>query len=233
VQDQCMTSEIFGSRKCDCRQQLDLSLEQLQQAAADAFDVLATAASPLSAEAQLCSLGSAHDADRIVGVVVYMPQEGRGVGLGQKVAAYALQEDASGADGSLSPGLDTVDANRALGLPDDAREYSAVPFVLADLGLLEPAAQGASSAAEASTVRWNQPATCDPLVLLTNNPRKMEHLCSLGVPLSGRASCHAPPFSVESAKYLEAKARRMGHDIPDKYLEYRATASAYGESSVS
>ena len=53
-----------------------------------------------------------------------MPQEGRGIGLANKVAAYKLQEE----------GYDTVDANRALGLPDDARRYDSVVDILADLG---------------------------------------------------------------------------------------------------
>eukprot|EP00037_Helgoeca_nana_P018349 m.175538 g.175538 ORF g.175538 m.175538 type:complete len:189 (-) comp24412_c0_seq2:926-1492(-) len=80
VHDQCITSEVFGSLKCDCREQLLLALRRL-------------ASEP--------------------GAVIYMPQEGRGIGLGNKIRAYHLQE---------SQGLDTVDANLALGLPEEARQ---------------------------------------------------------------------------------------------------------------
>ena len=93
VHDACFTSEVLGSLKCDCREQLALALEVIQ-------------AQP-------------------PGMVIYLQQEGRGIGLANKIAAYALQEK----------GLDTVDANRALGLPDDCREYSAVRHILEDLGV--------------------------------------------------------------------------------------------------
>ena len=78
VHDACLTSEILGSLKCDCAQQLRLSQRHLSQKG---------------------------------GMLIYTPQEGRGIGLASKVAAYALQER----------GLDTVDANVALGLPAEAR----------------------------------------------------------------------------------------------------------------
>ena len=87
VHDACLTSEILGSLKCDCAQQLRLSQHHLAK----------------------------HG-----GVLIYTPQEGRGIGLAAKVAAYALQEG----------GLDTVDANVALGLPAEARDYSAVRDIL-------------------------------------------------------------------------------------------------------
>ena len=93
VHDACFTSEVLGSLKCDCREQLHHALEYIH------------AAPP--------------------GMVIYLQQEGRGIGLANKIAAYALQEK----------GLDTVDANRALGLPDDCREYTAVRHILQDLGI--------------------------------------------------------------------------------------------------
>lgn len=143
VHDECLTSEVLGSLKCDCKDQLDHALDYIQQ----------------------------HDG----GVVLYLRQEGRGIGLANKIAAYALQQE----------GLDTVDANRALGLPDDARRYHAAAAILADLQL-------------------------DSIRLMTNNPRKIERLQAHGVNIRGRI-----PVIVEtnphSEGYIEAKAARMGH----------------------
>jgi GTP cyclohydrolase II len=144
VHDACFTSEVLGSLKCDCADQLALSL-----------DYIAGPGAP--------------------GLVIYLQQEGRGIGLANKIAAYALQEG----------GLDTVDANRALGLPDDAREYSSVAAILADLGI--------------ASVR-----------LMTNNPRKVELLRGLGVAVVGRIPCLVQAQE-HSLGYLLAKARRMSH----------------------
>lgn len=90
IHDQCLTSEVFGSRRCDCSQQLQMALKHVAQ----------------------------HG-----GAVVYLQQEGRGIGLANKVAAYALQD----------VGLDTVDANLHLGFPDDCRNYGAIPSILHDM----------------------------------------------------------------------------------------------------
>ncbi|KAI9918139.1 hypothetical protein PsorP6_012757 [Peronosclerospora sorghi] len=92
VHDQCFTSEVFGSLKCDCREQLDYAKAYTKQ----------------------------HG-----GVVIYMPQEGRGIGLANKIMAYSVQER----------GLDTVDANRVLGFKDDYRSYEPVVAILKDLGV--------------------------------------------------------------------------------------------------
>ncbi|MDP2340086.1 MAG: GTP cyclohydrolase II [Deltaproteobacteria bacterium] len=92
VHSECLTSEVFGSVKCDCKQQLDRALDLI--------------------------------AKRGRGVVIYLRgHEGRGIGLGDKVRAYALQEQ----------GHDTVDANRMLSLPDDSRDFSMVKAILDDL----------------------------------------------------------------------------------------------------
>ncbi|HEV8321689.1 MAG TPA: GTP cyclohydrolase II [Myxococcota bacterium] len=93
VHSECLTSEVLGSLRCDCRDQLEVSLRDL---------------------------GS-----RDQGVLVYLRQEGRGVGLVNKVRAYALQEQ----------GRDTVDANLELGLPDDPREYDVAAAMLTSLGV--------------------------------------------------------------------------------------------------
>ncbi len=92
VHDQCVTSEVLGSLRCDCKEQLDASLKYINK----------------------------HG-----GAVIYLQQEGRGIGLANKVAAYALQET----------GMDTVEANRHLGFQDDERTYECVPAILQDLGI--------------------------------------------------------------------------------------------------
>jgi GTP cyclohydrolase II len=94
VHSECLTSEVFGSVKCECKLQLDRALDLI--------------------------------ARRGRGVVIYLRgHEGRGIGLGDKVRAYALQEQ----------GHDTVDANRLLGLPDDVRNFGPVGDILRDLGV--------------------------------------------------------------------------------------------------
>jgi len=109
------------------------------------------------------------------GVLLYLPQEGRGIGLANKIRAYALQDD----------GLDTVDANLALGLPVDRRDYAAAAAILRKLGLRQ--------------VR-----------LLTNNPLKSAALERNGVRVVERVPLSMPPNAV-NRYYLRTKADRMGH----------------------
>jgi 3,4-dihydroxy 2-butanone 4-phosphate synthase/GTP cyclohydrolase II len=111
------------------------------------------------------------------GVLLYLPQEGRGIGLANKIRAYALQDH----------GLDTVDANLALGLPVDRRDYAAAADVLLSLGLRR--------------VR-----------LLTNNPLKRQALERHGVEVLERVPLAIAPNS-ENVHYLRTKADRMGHLI--------------------
>ena len=115
------------------------------------------------------------------GVIVYMRgHEGRGIGLLHKLQAYALQDD----------GLDTVDANLALGLPADARDYGTGAQILGDLGL--------------STIR-----------LMTNNPAKRVGLEAFGLTVSERVPLPSVP-TPENAAYLSTKRMRMGHLLADE-----------------
>ncbi len=113
------------------------------------------------------------------GVLLYLRQEGRGIGLVNKIRAYALQQ----------AGADTVEANRLLGLPDDARDYSVAASMLSQLGV--------------KRVR-----------LLTNNPAKVEALQRLGIEVVERLPLHMPTNPHNEA-YLQTKSRRMGHYGPD------------------
>jgi len=116
---------------------------------------------------------------RGAGIVLYLRQEGRGIGLLNKVRAYHLQ----------SRGYDTVDANRALGLPDDARTYEVVPEMLAHFGV-------------------------PSISLMTNNPDKLSKLTALGVSVE-RCLPVVAMTNPHSAGYFEAKRKRMGHQLPE------------------
>ena len=146
VHSECITSEVFGSLKCDCKEQLE------------------------AAQAEIARRGA--------GAILYLRQEGRGIGLANKIRAYALQ----------AKGADTVDANRLLGLPDDARTYDVAAEMLRALGV-------------------------ESISLMTNNPEKVEQLRKLGVavdsrlPVLVRANAH-------SRAYLDAKRKRMRHSLP-------------------
>jgi 3,4-dihydroxy 2-butanone 4-phosphate synthase/GTP cyclohydrolase II len=120
-----------------------------------------------------------------VGALVYLPQEGRGIGLIEKVRAYALQDQ----------GLDTVEANLALGYRADERDYGVGLQILQDLGL--------------TSVR-----------LLTNNPKKADAFVihGHGLEVVDQVPIIAPDES-ERRKYLEAKRDRMGHRLPPSPLE--------------
>ena len=114
------------------------------------------------------------------GVVIYLRgQEGRGIGLANKLRAYQLQEQ----------GIDTLDANLQLGLPADARDYTAAAGILADLGI-------------------------DSIRLLTNNPDKVAQLERHGVTVADRVPLFVG-VTEQNRGYLTAKRDRMGHELPD------------------
>jgi 3,4-dihydroxy 2-butanone 4-phosphate synthase / GTP cyclohydrolase II len=148
MHSECITGEAFGSLKCECGPQLEGAMDAIQ-------------------------------ADPNGGVVIYLRgQEGRGIGLLNKLKAYALQEK----------GLDTVDANLALGLPSEAREYGAAVAILKDLGI--------------TSVR-----------LLTNNPAKINFLEEAGIAVTETVPLIVG-LAAQNEGYLEAKRARMGHKIP-------------------
>lgn len=118
IHDQCFTSEVFRSQRCDCKEQLKMSLEYIQE----------------------------HG-----GAIIYLQQEGRGIGLANKVAAYALQD----------VGMDTVDANTHLGFPEDCRQYGVVPSILADMDI------------ESIRLITNNPRKLDRLVALGVNVEEL------------------------------------------------------------
>src|SRR5687767_1214862 len=112
------------------------------------------------------------------GVLLYLRQEGRGIGLANKVSTYALQEQ----------GLDTVEANLALGLPEDMRDYRVAAEMLLDLGVRRAR-------------------------LLTNNPAKIEGLGHYGVEVVERVPLGISP-NPSNLAYLRTKREKMGHLFP-------------------
>jgi GTP cyclohydrolase II len=143
VHSECFTGDVLCSRRCDCGEQLDLSMRLIAEAGA--------------------------------GVILYLRQEGRGIGLLKKLQAYKLQDQ----------GLDTVDANLALGHQADERDYDIAAHILNDLGI--------------RSIR-----------LLTNNPHKIESLENLGIGITERIPLMTRVTS-DNCRYLRTKMERLHH----------------------
>ncbi|HEV2956557.1 MAG TPA: GTP cyclohydrolase II [Xanthobacteraceae bacterium] len=143
----CLTGDVFGSRRCDCGDQLRLALARLDEEGG--------------------------------GIILYLRQEGRGLGLANKMRAYQLQDE----------GLDTLDANATLGFDDDERDYGIAVRMLELLG-------------------------CKRVLLLTNNPAKLDGLARAGIEVSGRIPLQGA-INADNRRYLTAKATRAGHKLDD------------------
>jgi GTP cyclohydrolase II len=145
IHSQCLTGEVFGSLRCDCRGQLEMAMSTI--------------------------------AERGFGLVIYLHQEGRGIGLMSKLQAYALQDQ----------GLDTIEANEALGFDADCRDFTLAVAVLHELNIRQ--------------VR-----------VMSNNPQKVEALIKGGIEVIELIACEAPP-SPYALPYLRTKKEKMGHSL--------------------
>lgn len=145
LHSECLTGDVMGSLRCDCRDQLEAALKKIGQMQR--------------------------------GVVLYLRQEGRGIGLINKIRAYSLQDQ----------GLDTVEANLALGFRDDERDYAVAAHMLQALKI-------------------------ESIQLMTNNPKKIDQLTRYGIKVNGRIP-HIMEPNKHNQFYLETKAAKSGHMI--------------------
>ena len=149
LHSECLTGDLLGSLRCDCGPQLDGALEAMAEEARSGG----------------------------WGVLLYLRQEGRGIGLVNKLRAYRLQDE----------GFDTLEANRRLGLPEEARDFPVAARMLDLLGV--------------RGVR-----------LMTNNPAKVAALEAAGTTVAERVA-HSLPANPHNARYLATKRDRAGHLI--------------------
>lgn len=146
VHSLCVTGDIFGSKRCDCGDQLHQALTNIEQNGK--------------------------------GILLYMNQEGRGIGLINKLKAYKLQEE----------GMDTVEANIALGFKPDHRDYGIGAQILRTLGVTK-------------------------MKLMTNNPTKRVGLQGYGLEIVEQVSLEIDALP-ENEHYLKTKRDKMGHQLP-------------------
>lgn len=157
LHSECLTGDVMGSLRCDCRDQLEAALKKIGQMEK--------------------------------GMVLYLRQEGRGIGLINKIRAYSLQDQ----------GLDTVEANLALGFRDDERDYAVAAHMLMSLKIKS-------------------------VQLMTNNPKKIDQLMRYGIRVNGRVP-HIMEPNEHNRFYLETKAAKSGHMIDFYGKEHLAEQS--------
>lgn len=190
IHSECFTGETIGSLRCDCGEQLDEAMRRI----AEPQRLPSDATSEYLPTPEASRAPSPHQRGQLVpgrGVVIYMRQEGRGIGLLEKIRAYNLQD----------LGHDTVTANLMLGHGADERTYAVAAEILRDLGLAGDEALGKGG------VR-----------LLTNNPEKVVGLSGEGIRISDRVGMvprdwqcrHDCPSAAEEKEYDEWRARRAG-----------------------
>ena len=142
IHSECMTGDVFASRRCDCGPQLHTALRHFKE----------------------------HG-----GMLIYLRQEGRGIGLVEKLKAYNLQEG----------GMNTFEANVAMGHEEDARDYADAAEILGHYGVRE-------------------------IELLTNNPKKVEAMRGHGITVARRMPV-VVPTNPHNAEYMKAKEEITGH----------------------
>ncbi len=143
IHSECLTGDVFGSRRCDCGEQLHEAMDRIEAAGR--------------------------------GVLLYLRQEGRGIGLINKLKAYELQE----------MGMDTVEANLALGFKPDLRDYGVAAEILSELGISK-------------------------IILMTNNPMKIKGLAGYGLTVVDRQPIEMI-CNEQNQFYMQTKFLKMGH----------------------
>lgn len=150
IHSECLTGDVFGSKRCDCGEQLHEAMRRIEKSKR--------------------------------GILIYLRQEGRGIGLTNKLRAYELQEN----------GLDTVEANIALGFKPDLRDYCIGANILKDLGVKK-------------------------IVLMTNNPKKITELIDYGIEVVERQSIEMT-CNEKNEFYMQTKLKKMGHLLQTDHI---------------